>query len=108
MVAEDASCILRKSRDASQPVILSSVSLRWYAEWFLTVVFFWQDRRKGYATRVDILPMGLLRAQGGRRSKDFRILQQLSNKQNQGLLQGCGSIQPGASRIKFPVTAHHL
>jgi len=52
--------------------------------------------------------MGLLRAQGGRRSKDFRILQQLSNKQNQGLLQGCGSIQPGASRIKFPVTAHHL
>jgi len=32
-------------------------------------------------TRVDILPGGLFRAQDGRRSKDFRVLYQQTNKQ---------------------------
>ena len=34
-VAEDASVWgLRRSRDASQPVNLSSVNLNWHVEWF--------------------------------------------------------------------------
>ena len=36
---------------------------------------------KSYATRVDTLPGVLLRAQGGRRSKDFQVLNQQTNKQ---------------------------
>jgi len=41
-VAEDASVWgLRKSRDASQPVNLSSVNLSWYVEWFWAVVYLW-------------------------------------------------------------------
>ena len=32
---------LRKSRDASQPVNLSSVNLRWSVEWFWTAVYLW-------------------------------------------------------------------
>ena len=64
---------LRRSRDASQPVNLSSVSLRWSVEWFWAVVYLWQDRRKSYVARVDILPECLLRAQNGRQSEDFRV-----------------------------------
>jgi len=35
-----------------------------------------------YAVQVDILPGVLLTCQGGRRSKDFRVLQQQTHKQN--------------------------
>ena len=59
---------------ASQPVNLSSVHLRWYVECLLAVVYLVYHRRKSYATRVDILPVCLLRTQDGRRSKDFRVL----------------------------------
>jgi len=42
LVAEDASVQgLRKSRDASQPVNLSIVNLRWYVECFWAVVYLW-------------------------------------------------------------------
>ena len=64
-----------------QLVECSTVNLRCYAEWFWVVMYRWQDRRKRYTTRVDILLGGLLRAQDGRRSKDLRVLYQQTNKQ---------------------------
>jgi len=59
---------LRKSRDASQPVNLSSVNLRWSVEWFWAVVYLStrKDRRKSYG----YTPRGF--TQNGRRRKKRR------------------------------------
>jgi len=72
---------LYKSRDASQPVNLLSVNLRWSVEWFWAVVYLWLDHRKSYAARVDIFTGILPRTLSGRRSKDFWGLSQKTNKQ---------------------------
>ena len=48
----------------------------------LAMMYLWQDRRKSYATRVDILPGVLLRSQGRRSYEDFRVLKQKTKTKN--------------------------
>ena len=87
-LAEDAQVrgLCSPRMQASPSPCRVSTSAGWHVELFLAVVvYLWEDRRKSYAARVDILPGGLLRAQNGRRSKDFRVQQQQTNKQTNKL-----------------------
>ena len=78
----------------------------WHVEWFWAVVYLWQDCRKSYVARVDILPRSLLRAQGGRRSKDFRVF---DNKQTKPKTREMGHPQYKTDLKKSPhVAPFHL